>query len=99
METRLGQLRLANPVIGAAGTSGGLAGHRTTPANPPLGALVTASLSYRRRVGRPPRVAESAAGAIYVPGAARTGIRPALRRHARTWAASPSPVVVSLVDE
>ena len=99
METRVGALRLAGAVIAAAGTGGIPAGSAPRPAEAPLGAVVTASLSYRSRAGRPPRLVETAAGAVYVPGAAQTGVRQALRRQARGWADSPFPVVVSLVGD
>jgi dihydroorotate dehydrogenase (NAD+) catalytic subunit len=99
METRLGPLRLATPVIAAAGVLGMLTDAARWPAEPSLGAVVTASLTYRSRAGRPPRIAETPAGALHVPGEARTGIRLALRRVARAWAAAPAPVVVSLADE
>ncbi|HEY7293634.1 MAG TPA: hypothetical protein VH916_01280 [Dehalococcoidia bacterium] len=99
METRLGPLRLATPVIAAAGVLGTLTDAARWPAEPLLGAAVTASLAYRSRGGRPPRIAETPAGALYVPSEARTGIRVALRRVVRAWAAAPAPVVVSLADE
>jgi dihydroorotate dehydrogenase (NAD+) catalytic subunit len=99
METRLGPLRLATPVIAAAGVLGMLTDAGRWPVEPALGAVVTASLALRSRGGRPPRIAETPAGALYVPGEARMGIQLALRRSARAWAAAPAPVVVSLADE
>ncbi len=62
----------------------------------PLGAVVTASLAYRRRRGSPLRVVEAVAGAVLIPGDARAGIRGLLRRYARTWAESSCPIVVSV---
>jgi dihydroorotate dehydrogenase (NAD+) catalytic subunit len=99
METRLGALRLANPIIGAAGAFGLTAVVPGAAQGDPLGAVVTASVSYRGHPGAPPRLVEAAAGAIFAPAGERTGIRRALGRCARLWATSPGPVVVSIVGE
>ena len=96
METRLGPLRLASPVIGAAGTFGLAADTGRVSGQATLGAVVTSSVGLRDRPGRQVRVAETTAGALLIPGTERAGIRRALRRYARAWAESLCPVVVSV---
>lgn len=94
---KLGPLRLPAPVMAAAGAGGfGPPPAGAADQLPPLGAVVTPGLAHRTRRGRAPRLVETVAGAVYHPGTAQLGVAEAVRRYARAWATSPSPVIVNL---
>ena len=105
----LGALRLPGAVLAAAGAlgfgavavagggggGGGGASPAAASAGPPV-AAVTAGITWRSHGGRPPRLLETPAGAVYLPGSAGLGVDRALSRYARLWAARPAPLVVSV---
>ena len=64
---------------------------------PPVAlAAVTSGIAWRTRGGAPPRLVETAAGAVYLPGTAALGAADAVRRFGRGWAARQGPVIVNL---
>ena len=95
----LGPLRLPAPVLAAAGSLG----YSAVPVGsgggggPPVAlAAVTSGIAWRTRGGAPPRLVETAAGAVYLPGTAALGAADAVRRFGRGWAARQGPVIVNL---
>jgi dihydroorotate dehydrogenase (NAD+) catalytic subunit len=104
----LGALRLPGAVLAAAGAFGfgaaavagasESAGGGAPPAAsaaPPV-AAVTAGITWRSHGGRPPRLLETPAGAVYLPGSAGLGVDRALSRYARLWAVRAAPLLVSV---
>jgi dihydroorotate dehydrogenase (NAD+) catalytic subunit len=95
----LGPLRLPAPVLAAAGSLGyGAVPVGSGGGGGPPGALaaVTSGIAWRTRGGAPPRLMETAAGAVYLPGTAALGAADAVRRFGRGWAARQGPVIVNL---
>lgn len=102
----LGALRLPGAVLAAAGALGPGAVAVSWGPDPeaPAGApdavpavpAVTAGLTWRSHRGRPPRLIETPAGAVYVPGTAGPGVDHALRRYGRLWATRAARVIVSV---
>jgi dihydroorotate dehydrogenase (NAD+) catalytic subunit len=98
----LGALRLPGAVLAAAGALGfgavavpGEPGSATLPGGAAVPA-VTAGITWRSHRGRPPRLIETPAGAVYVPATAGLGVDLALRRYGRLWATRAAPLLVSV---
>ena len=97
LETRVGEVVLANPVMTASGTSGlggELAGYVDLAS---LGAVVVKSLSAQPWQGNPaPRVIGTASGMLNSVGLDNPGMAEWLRRDLPTLAATGATVVVSV---
>jgi dihydroorotate dehydrogenase (NAD+) catalytic subunit len=90
-------LRLAHPVLVAAGGAG--YGSELLEAVGELrpGAIVTRSITRGSRHGaRPPRMVAQPGGLLWSLGVPNPGLDGVLRRHAVRWAGSPVPVIVSI---
>lgn len=95
----LRHLPLLSPVIASSGVVavGSLVARFTREDG--IGALVTPGYGPGGRRGHPPRLRESAAGALYRPGTSWIGIREAVRRQGRIWETSPVPIIVNSLGE
>ena len=94
---RRGGLRLAHPVLVAAG-GGGLGAELLQAVGPSRpGALITRSLTRGPDRGHPPpRMTQRPDGLIHSVGTPNPGLEPTLRRQAPRWGASEVPVIVSI---
>ncbi len=97
----LGFGAVAVAVAGGEGEGGGGASPAAASAGPPVAAVtavtaVTAGITWRSHGGRPPRLLETPAGAVYLPGSAGLGVDRALSRYARLWAVRAAPLLVSV---
>lgn len=94
--TRRG-LRLAVPVIAAAGPYGFGVEVAGLVDIGRVGAIVTRSVTLRQRTGNPaPRMASVPAGQLNAVGLQGPGVEAIVERYAPTWAEWSTPVVVSL---
>lgn len=94
---RPGGLRLAHPVIVAAGGAGYATELLDAVAELAPAAIITRSTTRSRRHGsRPPRMATPPGGLLWSIGLQDPGLDAVLRRHGTRWGASDVPVIVSL---
>jgi dihydroorotate dehydrogenase (NAD+) catalytic subunit len=94
---RPGGLRLAHPVIVAAGGAGYATELLDVVGELAPAAIVTRSTTRARRHGsRPPRMAMQPGGLLWSIGLQDPGLDAVLRRHGPRWGASDVPVIVSL---
>jgi dihydroorotate dehydrogenase (NAD+) catalytic subunit len=95
-----GRLRLNNRVMAASGTLGygtELAA-RVDPSD--IGAVVCKGITLRPRTGhRPPRIVETAAGALNAIGLANIGMEAVIREKAPLWETIPCPLIVNINGE
>ncbi|MBI3972472.1 MAG: hypothetical protein HY332_14420 [Chloroflexi bacterium] len=92
----LGGLTLENRVLVAAGC---LPEQVRLPDDVGLGAIILRGVAWRRRRGAPPRLRETAAGALYTPGSARGGVAELVRRRSAPWASRPEALIVNLIGD
>lgn len=91
-------LELRSPVLVAAGCFGYGAEYARVTDSAQLGAIVTTSTSLRpRRLGQQ-QLIETPAGLLW-SGGANPGFAGALKRYAAFWAASPTPIIMSIVGQ
>ena len=90
-------LRLANPVMNAAGVLGFAGEYRRLVDFSQLGAFVTNALTATPRTpAHPPNVVELPEGVVIHTGLPNPGVAAALRRYAPEWRRSDQPVIVHL---
>src|SRR4051794_14261740 len=88
-------LRLANPIVAAAGTVGGGADFERLVDVGRLGAVVTGPISRRRRGGSGRQVVESPAGLVW-SGRPSAGLEAALRVDLPRWRRWGVPTIASV---
>jgi dihydroorotate dehydrogenase (NAD+) catalytic subunit len=90
-------LELSGPIMVAAGCWG-YGAEYVRLANPTaLGAIVTSSTSLRpRRPAALPRIVETPGGLLWAGGTPNPGIEAVLRRYGEFWAATPTPILLSI---
>ncbi|HWQ11292.1 MAG TPA: dihydroorotate dehydrogenase, partial [Roseiflexaceae bacterium] len=89
-------LRLASPMMTAAGCFGyGVEYARAVPLDR-IGAIVTRSVALHARRAAPPRLVETPAGLLSVGPWAGRGLKAVLERYAAAWAAWKIPVILSV---
>lgn len=100
LRVSLGSLRLANPVLVAAGTFGyGLEFRRSIPIDR-LGGVVTKTITLRPCQGNPPpRLVETPAGMLNSVGLQNVGLEAFLKEKLPRLAALKVPVIVSVLGE
>jgi len=100
LRVRLGGLRLANPVLVAAGTFGyGLEFSHAVRLDE-IGALVTKTVTLKPREGNPPpRLIETASGMLNSVGLQNVGLDAFLSEKLPKLAALPVPVIVSVLGD
>jgi dihydroorotate dehydrogenase (NAD+) catalytic subunit len=93
-------LRLANPVLTAAGCFGfGVEYARSVPIER-LGAIVTRSVTMRgRRPQHPPRLLETPAGLVSIGAAYDPGLERVLETYLETWLGWKTPVILSIAAD
>jgi dihydroorotate dehydrogenase (NAD+) catalytic subunit len=90
-------LRLASPVMVAAGCYGFGKEYNRLVEGDALGALVVGPVTLRPRKGAaPPRAVPIPGGVLLHTGLENPGLPAVLRRHRRVWERSPAPIVVHL---
>ena len=90
-------LRLASPLIVAAGALGYGVEYARALALDGVGALVSRTTSLQpHRSAAPPRLIETPAGLIYTGGDTNPGLRFVAQRYAPQWARWNTPVIVSV---
>ena len=90
-------LRLAHPLLVAAGGAGYAIELLDVVGDLAPAAIVTRSTTRApRRGSRPPRMASQAGGLLWSVGLANPGLDAVLRRHGPRWGASGVPVIVSI---
>jgi dihydroorotate dehydrogenase (NAD+) catalytic subunit len=93
-------LRLANPILVAAGTFGYGVEHDEVIDVQRLGAICTRGTTLRPRLGNvPPRVAETAGGMLNSIGLQNPGVDAVIDRYAETWARWRVPILVNVSGE
>jgi dihydroorotate dehydrogenase (NAD+) catalytic subunit len=94
---RAGGLRLAHPVLVAAGGGGYAVELIEAAAGAPPAAVVTRSTTLRARPGNPaPRMTAIPAGLLSSVGLQNPGVDGVLERYAPRWAGEDVPVIVSI---
>lgn len=98
METSIGSLKLANPVMTASGTFGGLYGQVFDLDR--LGAVVLKTVTAKERRGNPtPRVAETASGMLNSIGLENKGIDRFLAEELPAYAALQTRVIPNIAGK
>jgi dihydroorotate dehydrogenase (NAD+) catalytic subunit len=94
---RTAGLRIAHPVLVAAGGAGFGAELLETVGDVLPGAIITRSLTRERRSGNPPpRMVQLADGLLSSVGLQDPGLDAVLRRQGPRWSASEVPIIVSI---
>lgn len=97
---RIGGLRLANPILAAAGTCGYGVEFRRSVRLEALGGIVTKTITRRPRAGNPPpRLAETPSGMLNAVGLQNVGLDAFLSEKLPEAASLNVPVIVSVLGE
>src|SRR5581483_8985453 len=95
-----GRLALNNRVIAASGTLGNGTEYAKRSDPSEIGGIVCKGITVEPRAGNPPpRIMETAAGAINAIGLANIGMDRAIEEHAARWATMPTPIIVNINGE
>ena len=90
-------LQITNPVMLSAGCYGLGAEYRGLVDLEGLGAIVVGPITMRARRGSsPPRSVQLPGGVLLHTGLANPGLSATLKRHSRSWASSPVPVLLHI---
>ena len=100
LRVALGALRLANPILAAAGTFGYGAEFRRSVRLEELGGIVTKTITRQPRAGNPPpRLAETPSGMLNAVGLQNVGLDAFLSEKLPEAASLHVPVIVSVLGE